>query len=238
MIVLVGLCMGVFNVLLGLGGGAIAIPSLTTWFDFSLKQAVSTSLLAVACLTTVSFFVFQKKSKARLKGFFLYFLGFFALGSVLGAQMNFLLSEEALKMPVSFTFLLMALALLRTKRFQRKQSKRGFFCVLFLFAGTLVGLTGLGGGLFVSFLLFYLVDHKDIPPLTVGFVAVASWIATGLHFQFYRDSLHVPSAVQLWASALVAVAVLFPYRHVVTESLRKGILVVLLMLLGLRMAFF
>jgi uncharacterized membrane protein YfcA len=49
-LVLIGALTGTYSGFLGLGGGFVLVPMLTRWLGFSIKQAIGTSLMAIAIL--------------------------------------------------------------------------------------------------------------------------------------------------------------------------------------------
>jgi uncharacterized membrane protein YfcA len=113
-LVLVGGLIGTFSGMLGIGGGVVVIPILMTFYHFTYKQAVGTSLgMLLPPIGIFAFMEYYRTHEVSLTAAMLLGLGF-AVGAYLGGRLvtSGKVPEHALRVMFGFFLLYVATSIL------------------------------------------------------------------------------------------------------------------------------
>lgn len=155
----IGILIGIFGSMLGLGGGVLIVPTLVLGFGLPTHNAVGASLVAVLATATSATIEYSRQKRV------IYWLGLLTSvatvpGALLGSKITQYLSSQLLAVLFSIVIFLIALSMLLTRNIvkssfessrPRSASKINIFAsVLTLFAaGVMAGMFGIGGGIFI-----------------------------------------------------------------------------------------
>lgn len=155
----IGLLIGIFGSMLGLGGGFLIVPTLVLGLGLPTHNAVGASLVAVFASATSAALEYSRQKRI------IFWLGLLASaatvpGALLGSDITKYMSSQLLAVIFSVMLLLIAFSMLLTKdrRFSSFESRAPsraskisvLASVLTLFgAGVLAGMFGVGGGILV-----------------------------------------------------------------------------------------
>ena len=112
--IILGLCAGTLSGLLGVGGGVIIIPALTSLFGMGIKQAIGTSLAVIVPTAISGAIVHYKAGNVNLQGFILIALGAI-IGGILGAKIVSLIPAGVLKTIFAIFMIIAAVRMLISK---------------------------------------------------------------------------------------------------------------------------
>jgi len=227
---LIGLVLSLFAA----GGGMIAVPLLSLGVGMPLKQAISMSLIIVACVSALALLQDQRWKLIEWK-----LHRFFAFGSMLGgfagASLGLYLSDQV--QGIIFSVLILIVAwwmnskLMRTlNRYSRiKPCDCRYSLLAGLATGVLTGLLGVGGGFLIVPLLLILgvanyqvaVAHSLVLIIPTSLIAAARY-AGSIDMAWHPTLLIIAlAAVGAWVGSLMA-------RHYSSDKLQKGFSVMLI----------
>ncbi|MBF0709988.1 MULTISPECIES: sulfite exporter TauE/SafE family protein [unclassified Gemella] len=128
-IILLIICMvaGLIGSLVGLGGGLIITPILTTFFDIDIKYAIGASILAVIATSSGASISFLKDKLTNVRiGLFLEI--FTTLGALIGALLAGIFSSQILYLLFSFILMNSFYGMLKKEGIiKNKSSKRSLY---------------------------------------------------------------------------------------------------------------
>lgn len=192
LLVFVGIFVGMFGTIIGVGGGFIVVPLLTIVYQFSPQYAVGTSMVIVA-LNALSGTVAYIRQKRIDYNTGLLFASATLPGSFLGAYLLQMISRPVFD--VSFGIFLMCIALylglrrqLPSKHFdmssyQRPRYNRFLGISISFFVGFVASMAGIGGGVVhvpAMIYLFHFAPFIAIP--TSHFIlAISATFAAASH---------------------------------------------------------
>ncbi|MEM3509684.1 MAG: sulfite exporter TauE/SafE family protein [Nitrososphaerales archaeon] len=155
----IGVLIGTFSSMLGLGGGILIVPTLVLGLGLPTHIAVGASLVAVFATATSATIEYIRQKRI------IFWLGLLTSastvpGALLGADITKYMSSQLLAVVFSIMLFLISLSMLFTKdrgRSSFESSRPGsarkisvFASMLTLFgAGVMAGMFGVGGGIFV-----------------------------------------------------------------------------------------
>jgi len=199
------------------GGGMVAVPLLSYGMGMPFKQAITTSLVIVACISLISLLQHKrwKLIDRRLHRFFA--LGGM-LGGALGASIGLRMTDQAHSSLFAALLLLVAWWLYShpMKSIHARAQQAPCNCPLAMLAGAgsglLAGLLGVGGGFVIVPLLLMLgvksyqsaIAHSLLMIITNSMVAV---IGYGIHMDIaWRPILIITllAAFGSWLGSLIA----------------------------------
>ncbi len=102
------------------------------------------------------------------------------------------------------------------------------FCVF----GVILGLTGLGAGIFASFALIYFVENWKVTPLSLLFVTAGSFLSSLGHLYTKASTVLYENMLILFFTSFFVSLILVKRNIVIEKKTRKAFLVVLLVSLG------
>ncbi len=153
-LIALGSLVGIIAAVIGIGGGVLFVPILVLIFDFDMKNAVGTSLLAVLITSISSATAYIKRKKVLYKlGFILE--GASVPGAILGAQFSEYVPSTVLKIMFVLFLFIMAIEILRNSGEMHnnsdaepryKKDSLPSALVLSFLAGFLSASLGIGGG--------------------------------------------------------------------------------------------
>ena len=195
---LLGLVIGPITSYFGVGGGFIVVPALYWLYPhISAQVVISTSLgvIFLNCFVNIrNFFRAELKPKWTLAisvGIIM------SLGAFLGSLLSSYFSVYVLKFFLACLLFFNAIITFFARKSESpladtffKNSSFIMALILIFFAGTLAGITGLGGGIFILPVLFHLLKipfHKlslysNIAMIGSSFVGVTNYILTDSAF--------------------------------------------------------
>jgi len=147
--VVAGLFAGVFGALVGLGGGILMVPVLTLLFGLPMSEAIPASLVGVVATAmggTASFLRtgYTDTSLAIRAG------AITVLGAMIGARLGVLVPERALQLGFALLVFVIVWRMFRGRNNEDHapgDANVGRAFGLFLGAGLLAGMLGVGGGI-------------------------------------------------------------------------------------------
>lgn len=185
-----GILIGVFCSLLGIGGGILIVPCLYLLFPKISAQVVIGTSLAVIFFSNLGtlYYLFKNKIKGNIKlkviMSILAFLGVYA-----GSHITFLLGQRDLKLILAITLIVFSIKIFFAQKNQVLQknhhpqtTKKVFIScsICALFAGVLASLTGLGGGIIIMPVLislgFSMIQAGQYSNLVIGIGSLSGLI--------------------------------------------------------------
>jgi len=175
-LLLVGLSLG----LLGGGGGILAVPILTEFFGFSIKEAVPISLLLVGISSLYGAVYSLIKKEASLNSA-LPFLLTSIIGAFLGAKLAQFIPENIQVICFAALLLISGILLLNKKEKNSKipsnviKNKKLVFIKLIvsgLFVGILTGILGVGGGFLIVPALIIILNMEAKTAIATSLVII------------------------------------------------------------------
>ena len=210
---LAGVVAGIMSGLLGLGGGIVVVPILSTllpWFGIntalSLHLAVGTSTATIIATSSVSTRAHFKRRNINT----LLQLGWrlwpgIIIGAILGGVVADHLSNQHLSLFFSFIVLLLALRAIfvrgkqdemHNQYHQWKIPQQPFLALMMILVGGISSLLGMGGGVFMLPLLQhfklpmrYAVAMSAACGLPIAIVGTISYMIIG-----YTKTMHLPAS--------------------------------------------
>jgi len=176
-----GLVIGSLTGLLGIGSGLFLVPVMTEFIHLSFPQAVATALCINFLQALINSFTYYKKGLLDLSAAKLlcFPMAFFSFGT---AKLGQYLSSEMMRYSFIATniFVVAMPALLspQAKKILQRYKKQS--CIFFgSIIGALSGITGIGGGGLLSFILLStkLVNEKKAAAVANSAVATTSLFA-------------------------------------------------------------
>lgn len=246
-LVLLGVVMGVYSTLCGIGGGVFAVPLLHYVYRMPLRSAVANSLVLVAASTTSATLLEAfRPDSALLPGL----VGALVAGSIVGSRVGFAIGKRASTGALKTFFALLlagvAVHLLAghgvgdafAPADARTEPTTGAYALVALVglaAGIVAPLLGIGGGLVaVPALLFLLpgLGFLAARACSMAMSTVNSWQSVWL----YRRDGEIRSSSGLWlavgAVAGAAVGIQLVHVPVVMQSARVLVALALLFAAG------
>ena len=245
---LLGSAVGLVSSFLGVGGGIFIVPLLPTIAGVSSSQAVGTSLFTVFLVTSKNIYAFNKKRQVPWAA---------ALNLAIGASIATFLTSMVLDQ-INESYLVLALAAVLlgtairlffqgkaepikdseiTKSFDYRALVLGFFC------GSIVGVTGIGGGILYGPLLlgFKMVKEEQMAPGS-NVVMFCSSLMASIGFALNADEIDFPNlglirmdlALMIFASAFVLSKIGHKYQGGIDPKKRKWIMASLLVLMFIK----
>lgn len=202
----VGAFSGFISGLLGLGGGVIVVPALSSVFDHlgvehPMHLAIGTSL-AIMVLTTVSSArAHYRKGSIRIDIWKKWIIGLI-FGAVLGAFIASLLKSSALEMIFSVFLFLISIKLALGSKLPSFKVQDSWYVLLpaGIFMGTFSGMLGVGGGVMMVPLLLALGCHMNEAAGTSAASSLPLAIVGAVTYSFL--GYHEHTAIQ-WAVGYV-----------------------------------
>lgn len=177
---------GIVGGFLGLGGGVILVPFLTTIFKMPIHHAVALSLAAIMANSIVSSNNYMKKGMVDFR--LVTTLCIFAsLGAIAGSNVSAYIPGEYLKVIFSFAMAYTAFSIIRKKQASREREPGDGepsmtpVAIIALFAGVFSALLGVGGGIIIIPAVYLLLNYdigvaRGSSAFTVGITATAGSI--------------------------------------------------------------
>jgi len=184
---------------LGLGGGIVLVPFLTTIFKMPMHQAVALSLAAIMANSIVSSNNYMKKGMVDFK-LVTPLCIFASVGAILGSNVSVYIPGDYLKIVFAFAMTYTAFTIIRKKRNERERevgdAEPGLtsVAVIALFAGVFSALLGVGGGIIIIPAVYLLLNYdigvaRGSSAFTIGITATAGSIVYLLNGTLQLDSV-------------------------------------------------
>ena len=242
---ILGVSVGTFGTLVGIGGGVILIPIFLLIFHWTPQNAVATSLVVVFLNAVSGSIAYIKQKKVYYDAAIR-----FSLATVPGAVIGSYLAEyfTSASFKISFGALLIIVSLLMLFRTKKQESKSKFGeegytynRTLGVLISTLVGflssVLGIGGGVIhVPAMVYILGFPTHIATATSHFVLAISTLF-GVVTHYFLGNILVKPALTIGIGAVVGAQI---GAHLSLKVKSKSIMVLLsitLFLLGLRLMF-
>ncbi|MFQ6008677.1 MAG: sulfite exporter TauE/SafE family protein [Candidatus Zixiibacteriota bacterium] len=185
-----GFSAGLLGGYLGLGGGEIMVPFLTVIAGVDIKSAVPVSVTAIVVNSFSASNEYLKKGMVDFELVIVLAI-FLVMGNIAGSNLSFFVPADYVKLLLTVLLVYTAFSLLKGRTtpqrlvFSDNRTNYLQYClVLALLVGTLAGLVGIGGGVFLIPILYLLVGL----PLTTArgtsslMICFASASATAVYF--------------------------------------------------------
>ena len=245
---LTGLAAGLMSSMLGIGGGVVIVPLLSAVLGYSQQEAVATSLLAIALISSANALRFQMQNLIQWKLVFLIAL-FSATASFLAGIAGGLLSQNILiLMFILFLgFMLWYTLGLKEVGFTANKncSKSRLAMKIGLTTGVVSGLTGVGGGLITTPLLLGrpgIRNEQAVPNsnavmlFTTSSAALAFMLTPVVQQTAYQAGyVHLDNAVFLFMGALPSVWFGAKMQRLLSLHTKKLLLSMFLLIAALKM---
>ncbi|MCB9025933.1 MAG: sulfite exporter TauE/SafE family protein [Bdellovibrionaceae bacterium] len=187
-LLLLGLCTGLVSSYFGIGGAAIIVPVLYSYFPQLTAATVIGSSLGVIILNSTFNSVLFLRSGVRFQiKIYAPLIPGLILGALTGTQLTQLISDLWLKRIFALILVFVTIKILFIKTPETKSDLHSPKTIVGLligfFVGIITGLTGLGGGtiLVPTFLMIYKMPSKLVPAYNNLLMIVASATAL-MHF--------------------------------------------------------
>lgn len=251
-----GLVAGILSGLLGLGGGIVIVPALFAIFtwqkfpnDISMHLAAGTSL-AIVMLTTASVTWSSHKRNAVAWNYLQYLVPGMIIGAACGVYLGERLSSQVLRYAFAIFCLTLSIRLIFANGKKRRAEPRfskPLLLAVGLFAGTLAGLLGIGGGaVIIPFLMWLGLSMPKVSGTSAASAfptAVAGTITSmvvGLQYsglpQYSTGFIYWPAAILLGLSSIVAAPIGVALAHRLPEKIVKQIFAMVLVLIAWQMS--
>ena len=213
-----GFIVGLISSVLGLGGGIVIVPLLTVAFGLPHNQAIATSLMTIAFITSLNTVRFQKKKMINWRMVIIIVL-FSGISSFSGGYLATILNERLLL----FIFILFVLYVLLQTLFLKHTSQQAtgdvhspwfWGSTIGISSGLVSGTTGVGGGAIITPLLFKskVESHARVVPITNAvmltnalFALIPLALSSGNEVGLITLGLiHVDKALLIFAGAIPA----------------------------------
>lgn len=177
---------GIVGGFLGLGGGVVLVPFLTTIFKMPIHHAVALSLAAIMANSIVSSNNYMKKGMVDFR--LVTTLCIFAsLGAIAGSNVSAYIPGEYLKVIFSFAMAYTAFSIVRKKHASREREPGDGepsmtpVAIIAVFAGIFSALLGVGGGIIIIPAVYLLLNYdigvaRGSSAFTIGITATAGSI--------------------------------------------------------------
>ncbi len=262
---LAGIFSGFIGGLLGLGGGIVVVPVLTSLFPLfgidsalNMHLAVGTSMATIIVTTSISTHAHYR----RLNTSVLFRLGKklwpgIVIGTMIGAIIAAHLSSQHLSLVFGIVMFLLALRMLFIQRKDEQENseyhqwqlpRKWMLTVLSMIVGGFSSLLGIGGGLVVPMLqqfnvpMRYTVATSASCGLPIAFVGMISYMIIG-----YNETVHVAATVgYVYLPAFIVIAIssmLFTplgvkLAHRISPQMLRLFFIMYLLAAGVKMIFF
>ncbi len=191
----VGIIVGFFGTVVGVGGGFIVVPFLTLVYNVSPQDAVGTSMCIVALNAISGAYSYARQRRIDYRTGVIFSLSM-APGAFLGAYLLQMISKMAFD--IGFALFLLAIALyttiqennksklpaaVRPAEFVRPQFNMASGIAISFFVGFYASIAGVGGGLIhvpAMVYLFHFHPYFAIPT-SIFILAISSTVAVGSH---------------------------------------------------------
>jgi uncharacterized membrane protein YfcA len=195
---LVGVFIGAVLGIVGSGGALLATPLLVLVGDFSFAEA-STGALFVVFFASCTAFALREKHKIQWNtALIAILLG--SIGSIPGAWLSTQISETTSSIILVFVLALAAFTTWnseKTKKLVNESVSRYLLGLLFVFAGLLTGLTGVGGGyiLIPGLLILTTLKFREAVSLSLlvvignALIALSTRLIQGVRFNLEDGSV-------------------------------------------------
>lgn len=254
-LIVLGLIVGLLSAFFGIGGGAITVPALFSFFPGLSSQVVVASSLGIIFFNSILNLRSFKKRGIRPHPKIFWLLGGLSFaGGLLGSSMALYLPGSVLKKIFAAVLLLTALRMLlpvkntESENWSPPWQLKGRWTLTGLIAGTLSGLTGLGGGvvLIPLFLNFFSMPLRLVSVYSNGamiFTALAGILRyilapraelQGLELfqRFQLGQLNGLIVAMVFLGSLATSALGARLTQQVPNGWKKGLYVVLMLVLA------
>lgn len=253
---LLGLVVGFFAGLLGIGGGGIMVPALTTLFIYQginpnqvVHMALATSMSCIIFNAIISTYT-HHKHLAILWPVVWRMTPFVLLGSFCAALLAVHLSSQTLAIIFAVCMLLTALQMVLNYR--PKGKKQHLSIIKLGSGGTLIGglsaLLAIGGGsITVPFLYWHQINIKKCIAtgaalgLPISLIATLTLMYEGQSVTIHQPNMlgfvYWPATIALILGALITTPIGANLTHRLPVKILKNVFAVLLVVLALKMYF-
>ncbi|MCH9617586.1 MAG: hypothetical protein SP4CHLAM5_08750 [Chlamydiia bacterium] len=253
---IIGLAAGVMSGLLGIGGGAIIVPSLLAAFTYLgfdqesiMHIAIGTSLSSMVINTFFSTYFHHRKKNILWLAIARLTLGI-VIGSFAGSFIAKELSTEILRVTFGIFACIIGLLCIKPLKKSRKENVlQGFstFTIIGFGAAFMGGLLGLGGGFIMLPILFYLhFPGKK----AIGTTAAASFLISlcgtaGYLLTSYGDNsipwcygyIYLPAFLTISLGSLLGSFYGVKLAHFLPVNIIRKIFAALIIVIGLTMIY-
>lgn len=203
--ILCGFSAGLLGGYLGLGGGEIMVPFLTVIAGVDIKSAVPVSVAAIVVNSFSASNEYLKRGMVDLELVVVLAL-FLVMGNITGSNLGMMIPADYIKLLLTVLLVYTAFSLLKGRKAPRRlvfsdnRTKYLLVCLVLAFSvGTLAGLVGIGGGVLLIPILYFIVG---LPLATARgtsalMICFASASATAVYFLYDMIELSIASPVIL-----------------------------------------
>ncbi len=209
-VLLVGACVGIAQTVFGLGGGVVMMPLLPLIFKLEPRQAVATSLLAMAPVAVVNSVRVIKRSEMVISRAVR--LGIFSMtGGALAAHSSAYVDGRYLLLGFAIATSWMAYQVFFKTAGNRHDFSKAWDFPIGLSAGLISGFTGVSGGVVIAPYLNRVksISLHQIVPTSIGALCLTSIAgASTFAFERWRAPIGVTQTAPLFSYGVVGLLVL------------------------------
>ena len=195
--IVIGLLAGVLAGLFGVGGGFLMVPLYIAWLHIDQKKAHATSLGAVFPIAIAGAIGYATTDHVDWQsGAYLLFGSFF--GAMYGAKLLHTISLRKLQLVFGLLLILSAARLLwsaQPTQFVDGLVGHVLLVLVGLFAGTMSGLLGIGGGIIMVPAMIIAAGLTAVEARGTSLAVIVGSSISGAISHYKRDNIIVPTAV-------------------------------------------
>lgn len=202
---LCGFAAGLLGGYLGLGGGEIMVPVLTIVLGVDIRTAVPVSVTAVVVNALSSSTEYLRRGMVDLELVVILSV-FMVMGNIVGSTVSVLVSENVVRLLLTLLLVYTAFTLIKGRsaspRLAFADNRRKYMWLAALAAlciGTLAGLLGVGGGVFLMPLIYLVIGCplSTARGTTALIITLSSSAAAAVYFLHDAISFHIVAPVIL-----------------------------------------
>ena len=195
--IVIGLLAGVLAGLFGVGGGFLMVPLYIAWLHIDQKKAHATSLGAVFPIAIAGAIGYATTDHVDWQsGAYLLFGSFF--GAMYGAKLLHTISLRKLQLVFGLLLIMSAARLLwsaQPTQFVDGLVGHVLLVLVGLFAGTMSGLLGIGGGIIMVPAMIIAAGLTAVEARGTSLAVIVGSSISGAISHYKRDNIIVPTAV-------------------------------------------
>lgn len=265
LLLLLGVAVGIFGAVLGLGGGIIIVPVLTFLFDMPIHNAIAISLVVITANSMSTSAVYLKTGMSNLN------LGIvLSIASVIGALVG---SKTAVHLPQSkvmiilgiIQFIMAYFTYIKAKKGSKScngddSSKKSFFygeyldkavgqiikynpikvvynVIFSIFSGIFSGLSGAGGGIFIILGMNLISDMPIKAATATSSFVIGFTAAAGSIVYMQAGFVDVKVVCSIILGIYLGTTISMRYFYKITDKKVSYLLVMLLLAVGFQMLY-